>query len=85
VALAEDVVGRLVCTLFIVRSHGVTIPFFRQTIYADYCCSALTICFGLGGEIAEVGWDYDQAGREEGTQFVEVNDFLGVIVVRVAE
>src|SRR5271165_1557350 len=81
----EQMSGRSVRSLLIGDGYAVAIPFFRQAINTYHRGSGPAISFRLDGQVAETGRNDNQAGRKIGSQFIQVRQLLGVVIVRVAE
>jgi hypothetical protein len=75
----------LIGAFFIRDSRTVAIPSSGQAVDADDGCAGLPVGLGLCGEVAEVGGDNEETGRQIGAEFVEVHQFFGVVIVRIAE
>src|ERR1700674_1476256 len=69
----------------IVSSDAISTPVLWKAIDADYSGASATVGLRLRREVAEIGWDHDETGGKVSAQFIEVHQFFGMVVVRIAK
>jgi hypothetical protein len=56
-----------------------------KPVNTDHARTCAAVRFRLCGQVAEAGGNDDQSRREVGTQFVQMKNFLGMIIISIAK
>src|SRR5258708_5390524 len=71
--------------LFVVSGNAISAPVLRKAVDANHTGPGPSVRFSLGCQVTEIGWNHDEARGKVSPQLIQMDQLLGMVVVRIAQ